>query len=482
MKISFDRTNLPTDTLHVVFANSDSDDRPERFRSEARRRAFNGEAGASLTIQVDGQWHALIGVGEESAESWRRAGAAIARLAADLSLASVAIDEPLPISVQCRRLTEGMVLGAYRFDRYKTPNAESAPGIDSVAFVDVADTNERARLAEAFHRGSCSADAVIFARDLANEPPNVCTPVFIATKARELAETFGFECIIFDEQQLEAVGFNLISAVGRGSENPPRLIHLRYRPSGAVHRTVALVGKGVTYDSGGYSMKPSDGQINMHLDMGGSAAVLGAAYAIGASRPTGVAVEFIVPTAENLVARDAFKVMDIIRGYGGTTVEIHNTDAEGRLLLADALAYAVEQEPDVILDLATLTGACVVGLGQETAGVFGNRTTWTRELLDAADRAAERMWELPLVDRIEKQLKSDVADVKNIGGRWGGAISAALFLQRFVDDTPWIHIDLAGPAMTDEADGWINKGGTGFGVLALEEWVTTMARSGARTS
>lgn len=481
MKIRF-VDECPKDAQVVAhFVAGDADSFPAKLETEAKRRKYKAGAGQVLTAPEGDRWAMLIGVGDQTGDSWRQAGAALASFASEHNSPSIAIHAENLQRDGARQLVEGAMLGAYRFDKYinEAKRAETPP-LSELVVLGVAAGEQRVQLERAMGEGQRTAEAVIFARDIANEPPAVCTPEFLAEQSRQLADTFGFSCTVFDEHELKSRGFNLICAVGQGSVNPPRLIHMQYVPPGTVARRIALVGKGVTYDSGGYSMKPSDYQINMHLDMGGAAAVLGAAYAIGSTRPHGVAVDFIIPTAENLVARDAFKVMDIIRSYSGTTVEIHNTDAEGRLLLADAIAYAEEQEPDVILDLATLTGACVVGLGQETAGVFGSDRSVTAEFVAAAERAAESVWELPLVERIESQLKSSVADVKNIGGRWGGAISAALFLRKFVDSTPWIHVDLAGPAMTDEPWSWINKGGTGFGVLALHEWIVGMSRESAR--
>ena len=260
--------------------------------------------------------------------------------------------------------------------------------------------------------------------------------------------------------------------MGRGSDEPSRLIHLTYRGEGPIERRIALVGKGVTFDSGGYSLKPGDSIVGMHLDMGGAAAVLGTAEAIGRLRPKGIEVHFIVPSVENMVSGNAYRLNEVFTSYDGQTVEILNTDAEGRLILADALAYARSFEPDVIIDLATLTGACVVALGLETAGLFSNTNAFADELLAAADGADEALWRLPLAERLEEALKSDVADLKNVGPRWGGAISAALFLKRFVGTTKWAHIDLAGPAMAEREWEYINKGGTGFGVALLTEYLT----------
>jgi leucyl aminopeptidase len=284
-------------------------------------------------------------------------------------------------------------------------------------------------------------------------------------------------CCRATEAELEREGFGLLLAVGRGSDEPSRLIHLIYRGAGPITRRLALVGKGVTFDSGGYSLKPREAITGMHLDMGGAAAVLGAADAIGRLKPAGVEVHFVVPSVENMVNGKAYKLNEVFKGYGGQTVEILNTDAEGRLILADAISYIAGFKPDEIIDLATLTGACVVALGLETAGLFASDDEVAQRLLAAAARADESIWRMPLTERIEDQLKSDVADMKNIGSRWGGAISAALFLKRFVTPgTPWMHLDIAGPAMAEAEWEYINRGGTGFGVATLVEYVEGLSR------
>jgi leucyl aminopeptidase len=445
----------------------------ERLMAESRRVNFKAELGETVYAQGEGEqaWFALIGSGvSPRATSYRRVGSAVVKLARTLRVQSAVVRGTF-IADRARYLAEGLALTGYAFDRYKNRTESERARLLSVVTIAGDET-----LAPAVKVGLETAESVCTARDLANEHPGRCTPEFLAEQARELAAKYGFEATIRDEHQLIAEGFNLIMAVGQGSAQKPRLIHLTYRPAGAVKQRIVLVGKGVTYDSGGYSMKPAANQVNMHLDMGGAAAVLGAADAVGRLKPAGVEVHFIVPTVENLVSSNAFKLNEIVKGYNGATVEILNTDAEGRLILADALAYATKLEPDAIIDLATLTGACVVALGEETAGVFSNDNTLVSSFLDAAAAADESMWRMPLTERLDGALKSDFADMKNIGGKTAGAITAALFLKRFVGDTPWIHIDIAGPAMTEAEWEYINKGGTGFGVASLSEFVT---RAGA---
>ncbi len=435
-----------------------------RLAAEAARVGFRGALNESAWIGASsaaGRFCAVVGTGEAPKPTdYRRVAWKALRIASDLRVHSLALAGIADAKAQ-RYAVEGLELSGYAFDAYRAQREERAPRPRTATVVGA----DASTLADGLRVGG----AINLARDLANEHPGRCTPAWLAEQASAIAARHGMECTIRGPEQLVAEGFQLIMAVGRGSAEKPRLIHLVLRPRGEVKRRLALVGKGVTYDSGGYSMKPAEAQKNMHLDMGGAAAVLGAAEALGARPPMHTEVHFIVPTVENLVSSNAFKVMEIVRGYGGITVEVQNTDAEGRLILADALSYALEQKPDQIVDLATLTGACVVALGQEVAGVFSNDDAVADAVIGAAGRADEAAWRMPLVDRIDEQLKSDVADVKNIGSRWGGAISAALFLRRFVGDVPWAHIDLAGPAMADAAWEYICKGGTGYGVALLTE-------------
>jgi leucyl aminopeptidase len=279
---------------------------------------------------------------------------------------------------------------------------------------------------------------------------------------------------VLDRAAIEAKGFMLLAAVGRGSSDhhESRFIHLVYKPHGEVKRKVAFVGKGVTFDTGGYCIKPAAGMYGMHGDMGGAAAVLGAAESIGRLQPADVEIHFLVPSTANMINGDAFLLNEIIRGYGGKTVEINNTDAEGRLILADALAYAVELGVDEIVDLATLTGACVVALGDYYTGLFSNNDAAARKVLDASAAAGERVWQMPLDERLRDKLKSGVADMKNTGDRNGGAITAALFLREWVGDKPWVHLDIAGPALAEGDTPLYPRGGTGVGVTTLVRLVS----------
>jgi len=316
------------------------------------------------------------------------------------------------------------------------------------------------------------AAAVAMARDLVNEPAGALTPRALADRAAEIAEAGGLRLTVLDEAQIVIERLGGLAGVAQGSDQPARLIELVYDPPGA-RGAVALVGKGITFDSGGLSIKTAEGMETMKTDMSGAAAVLGAMSVIAALAPP-VKVVAIIPTTENMPGGAAVKPGDVLSIRNGTTVEVLNTDAEGRLVLADGLSLAVEAGVDAIIDVATLTGACVVALGRKVAGLMGNDQGWVDEVRAAGDRAGEELWPLPLPEDYRKLIDSDIADIKNISsGRYAGALTAGLFLREFVGGVPWAHLDIAGPARSDEDDGYLQKGGTGFGVRTLVEAVMT---------
>ena len=456
--------------------------------AELEREHFSGELGQAVLFRglpgLSARRLLIVGAGNAAKiedGGLRRVGATAARQANKVYAEAVALALPVGLhtsfeaATAARHLIEGFYRGAYDFDRYKTAAGDDEgaqhEGPSRLLFV-----GPRAQAAGEVAAGAHDrAAAVRLAQDLVNEPPVVLTPAELARRAEVVATEQGLEHRVFDENALAAEGFRLILAVGGGSANPPRLAHLIYRPEGEVRRKIALVGKGVTFDTGGYSMKPPASMLNMHCDMAGAAAVIGAARAIGALKPEGVEVHFITPCAENAVSDRAIKPQDIIRGYGDKTVEILNTDAEGRLILADALTYAQEQGVDTIIDLATLTGACVVALGEGTAGLFTNSDQLAQQLLDASREAHERFWRMPLTEEMDELLDSPVADMKNVGPRWGGAITAARVLKRWVQIDEWCHLDIAGPAMSEKEDDYQRKGGTGFAVATLVEYVLRLA-------
>jgi leucyl aminopeptidase len=324
-------------------------------------------------------------------------------------------------------------------------------------------------LAGARAAGQVRAAATNLARDLSNEPANALHPADLAAAARRLLAGKGVTVKVKDEKQLASEGFGGIIGVGQGAEHPPRLIELRYAPKGASGKVV-LVGKGITFDSGGLSLKPADSMKTMKTDMSGAAAVLAAMSAL-AELDVKVAVTGYLASAENMPSGAATRPGDVLTMKNGKTVEVLNTDAEGRLVMADALALGAASGPDAIVDVATLTGACAVALGNRYSGLMANDEALAAELLDAAAEAGEPTWRLPLPPEYRKDIESDLADLKNVGDRYGGALFAGLFLEEFVDNRPWAHLDIAGPARAESEDGYLGKGSTGVTVRTLLSWL-----------
>ena len=319
--------------------------------------------------------------------------------------------------------------------------------------------------------GMTIGQSINLTRRLVNEPPNLLYPAAFADAARRLAEETGLAVEVWDEKRLAAEGCRAILAVGGASQHPPRLVILRHRGGAEDDPLVALVGKGVTFDSGGLSIKPSEGMLDMKCDMAGAATVLGVMRA-AAMLELPINLVGICGLAENMISGSSYRLGDVIETRSGTTIEIHNTDAEGRVVLADTLDVAVQHQPTAIIDLATLTGACMVALGRDVAGLMSNDSLLCEQIAQAAVDEGEWAWELPMFDFYDEQVKSKVADLKNVGdGRWGGAITAAKFLQRFVDGTPWVHIDIAGPAFADSPKPHRDAGGTGVMVRTLIRWL-----------
>jgi leucyl aminopeptidase len=366
---------------------------------------------------------------------------------------------------------EGIALAAYQFTAYK---GEAKPSrLQRVSVVG----EEVSQLGAGAARGARIAEAVSMARDLVNEPAGAMTPRRLADVARDLADRHGLAVTVLDEVAIISEGLGGLAGVAQGSEEPPRLIELVYQPSapapgvGDGHvPTVALVGKGITFDSGGLSIKTADGMMTMKTDMSGAAAVLATMSAL-ADLAVGTKVIAIVPTTENMPGGRAIKPGDVLKIRNGKTIEVLNTDAEGRLVLADGLSLATEARPDAIVDLATLTGACVVALGRQIAGLMGNNDDLVGQVRAASERAGELVWHLPLPDEYRKGIESEVADMKNISSPAGagGALTAGLILGEFVDGVPWAHLDIAGPSRADTDEGYTRKGGTGFGVRTLIE-------------
>jgi leucyl aminopeptidase len=371
-------------------------------------------------------------------------------------------------------VAEGVLLGTYRFDRYRS---EPRPGRRFLRQVQLmAGDAPTGDVVAGLALGEKTSAATNFARDLVNEPPGILTPQRVAEIARETAARAKLGVKVLEPEDLRRLGMGGILGVGQGSHNPPRLIQLDYRPEGKPVRRVALIGKGLTFDSGGLSLKTSEGMETMKCDMAGSAAVLAAMSALPDLGPR-VEVVGLMGMAENMPGGGAIRPGDVLRIMNGKTVEVRNTDAEGRLVLADALSYvSTFKELDEVIDLATLTGAMVVALGPMAAGITGNDRDLVDAVVRAASRSGETMWPMPLYAEYAEHIKSDVADVKNTGIRWGGAITAALFLKEFVrPGLRWAHIDIAGPAFGDKEYSYMKKGGSGVGVRTLIRYLTDLA-------
>jgi leucyl aminopeptidase len=312
------------------------------------------------------------------------------------------------------------------------------------------------------------AEATSLARDMVNEPANFFTPTRMAELAKEIANKYSLGFTVFNSRDMEAMGMGALLGVARGSSEPPKLITLNYKGDESSKNSLGFIGKGITFDSGGISIKPSEGMGEMKDDMAGGAAAIAALSAIAQLKPK-VNVTAIIPATENLPSGTALKPGDILRAMNGKTIEVISTDAEGRLILADALSYAVKQGLSPLVDLATLTGACRVALGDGYSGAFTNNQELMDKVIKAAAKAGEKIWQMPLPEEYKEQLKSEIADIKNTGDRYGGAITAALFLTEFLDATPWVHLDIAGTASSSKGSGYSVKGATGVGVRTLVE-------------
>ncbi|HKY33462.1 MAG TPA: leucyl aminopeptidase, partial [Candidatus Polarisedimenticolia bacterium] len=372
---------------------------------------------------------------------------------------------------------EGLALGAYRMAKYHT--GEDARGRPLRAVELLAGRSDLAAARAGVDKGTLRAEAVNLARDIVNEPAIVITPMKMAEIARRIASQRGLEVKILEKKDLQRLGMGAILGIAAGSAQPPCLIHLTYRPRKPGRKKVprlALVGKGLTFDSGGLSLKTASGMETMKLDKAGATAVLSAMSAVAGLAPA-VEVHGIMGMTENMPGGSALKPGDILTSLSGKTIEVLNTDAEGRVVLADALAYAQRQQVDQIIDLATLTGACMVALGPVVSGAFGNDQEMMDRFLAAAREAGEKMWQLPLVDDYSDQLRSDVADLKNTPtSRYGGAITAGLFLKSFVENgTPWLHLDIAGPAFLESEQGYMRKGATGAAVRTLLTYIQSLS-------
>jgi leucyl aminopeptidase len=438
-------------------------------RAALAAHGFEGKPGQTLVIPAaTGATQIAIGIGDPGTltpQIVRNVAAALVRAAAKHAVVATSLADLDGIDAvrAAQAATEGGLLAAYRYAGIKkTPNTTALTELVLVV------GEQRAKgAATGVERGQATAAAAYLARDLANTPPAHMNARQIADKAVEVGASSGLVVEVFNKDQLTAMGCGGMLGVNRGSTEPPRMVRLTYTPRNPVGH-LALVGKGVMFDSGGLSLKPSDGQIAMKMDMSGAAAVLATMGSLKALRCKAKVTGYLMCT-DNMPSGSALKLGDVLTFRNGKTAEIHNTDAEGRLVLADGLSMAVEDGPDAIVDIATLTGACMVALGTKMAGVVGNDQGFIDRVRAAAATTDEPIWQLPLEKAYRKLLDSNVADMRNIGGPHGGVITSSLFLSEFVRDVPWAHLDIAGPMAADADDGWLSKGATGFGTRLLIE-------------
>ncbi|WP_306534380.1 leucyl aminopeptidase [Geobacter sp.] len=439
---------------------------------------FAGKLNKSKLIHTFGRLPAerilLVGLGkreELTAERVRQAAGTavkavratgVPRFTSLLHRAAAGVERSLEATV------DGYLLGSYSFDHYKTKKSDEA-AMEEVVLL-VADDTEREKAVRVAEERVTICEAVTFARDLVSQPGNVATPAYLADQAIALAGRLGITCRVLEREEMERLSMEGILSVAKGSHNPPRFIVFEYLAGDPKKRPVVLVGKGVTFDSGGISLKPREGMERMKDDMAGAAAVMGTLRAVAGLRLP-VNLVGLIPVAENMPGGGAYKPGDVVRTMSGQTVEIVNTDAEGRMLLCDALHYAQRYRPAALIDLATLTGACLVALGTVATGVMGNDPALIRALTGAGEATGERLWELPVWEEFGEIMKSDIADMKNAGGAHAGTISAAWFLQRYVGKTKWAHLDIAGTAWEDKGKPYLPKGATGVGVRLLVEYL-----------
>ncbi|WP_237213390.1 leucyl aminopeptidase [Falsiroseomonas oryziterrae] len=440
---------------------------------------FKGRKGQATTLWALGGWTKVVAVGlgkasELGPEAAEAAGGAIApALAADREamVAADSLDPSLAASIGF-----GALLRGWRFDRYRTKEKEEdKPKLERIAIA----TSSVSAAKAAFVPMRAVADGVFMARELVTEPPNVLHPVEFAERCRVL-ERLGVEVEVMGLKELKRLGFGAMIGVAQGSQHEPRMVVMQWRgaPKGKKAKPIALIGKGVTFDTGGISIKPAGGMEDMKWDMAGAGAVVGAMAAI-AGRKAKADVIGLVGLVENMPSGTAQRPGDVVKTYSGQTVEVINTDAEGRLVLADVMWYCQERfDPRAMVDLATLTGAIIISLGHEHAGLFSNDDELAQRVSAAGSAVGEKVWRMPLGEAYDKQIKSDIADMKNVGGRPGGSITAAQFLQRFTNGKPWAHLDIAGTAWSGKDQPTVPKGATAFGVRLLDRLVEDMAEEG----
>ena len=453
------------------------------LKAAIQAERFEGKSSQKLVFPTHGKIPAgyvmLVGLGKRDAyvsETFRMAAGTVAKEARRLRSAKLALGLPEEVEAAdaVRAATEGLHLGSYRFDKWKTQDEKEKAFRITHASLHAETLRRNTEAQKALALGNAIGEAVAFARDLVNEPAGLMTPTALADAAAKMGKAAGLQVTVHERKKIEQLKMGMFLAVAKGSQEPPKLIEIRYVPKGATAakaKPLAFVGKAITFDSGGLSLKPADAMVDMKTDMAGAAAVIGAMKVIAEVIKPNFPVYGFIGACENMPSGSSYRPGDVLVSRLGKTVEITNTDAEGRLVLGDVLTYACETKPRGVVDVATLTGACIVVLGHHTVGTFGADEEFVSRVLDAAKTSGEDLWRMPLVPEVKDNLKSDVADMKNSGTRWGGAISAAQFLQEFVGETPWVHLDIAGPSTSDKERGYFSKGGTGVAVRTLVELV-----------
>ncbi|MDJ0731526.1 MAG: leucyl aminopeptidase [Crocosphaera sp.] len=436
---------------------------------------FEGKSGSSAVTRIGGNSPIrkliIIGLGkgdELSLDTLRLGAAVVARLGKKEKVQTLGIHFPVvndDAGKTIAAIAEGMILSLHQDNRFKSEPEDKPSKLETVDILGVGEQTE------AIEQAQTVCSGVILARELVAAPANTVNPVTFAETAQTLAQDYGLDIEILEQQDCEQRGMGAFLGVAQASDLPPKFIHLTYKPTGTPKRKLAIVGKSLTFDSGGLNLKGSGSGIEtMKMDMGGGAATLGAAKVIGQLKPD-VEVHFICAATENMISGKAMHPGDILTASNGKTIEVNNTDAEGRLTLADGLVFAEQLEVDAIVDLATLTGACIVALGDNISGLWSTDETLTEEIKTASETAGEKFWVMPMEEKYFEGLKSPIADMKNTGPRAGGSITAALFLKQFIKETPWAHLDIAGPVWADKENGVNNAGATGFPVRTLVNWV-----------
>ena len=440
---------------------------------------FKGKAGSSIVSRLGANSPVrkviLVGLGKK--EAWkldilRRSTAVVARAGKKQKCKTLGISLPMwnnDPATTAQAIAEGVQLALFQDNRFKSEPEDKGPLVEQVDLLGL-DGQEAA-----INRANQICSGVILARHLVAAPANSVTPITMAETAEAIAREYSLQLEILEREECENLGMGAFLGVAQATDLPPKFIHLTYKPEGTPKRKLAIIGKGLTFDSGGLNIKGvGSGVETMKIDMGGAAATLGAAKAIAQLKPD-VEVHFISAVTENMISGHAMRPGDILTASNGKTIEVNNTDAEGRLTLADALVFTEKLGVDAIVDLATLTGACVVALGDDIAGLFSPDDALSAQLEKAAETSGEKIWRMPMEEKYFEGLKSGIADMKNTGPRAGGSITASLFLKQFVKDTPWAHLDIAGPVWADKENGYNGPGATGFGVRILVNWVLSDA-------